>query len=133
MSSASPWIPDAFATEVERRGDGSVLLRPRAAIASYPARLTNKLVEWAQRTPDATLVARRGRDGEWQRVTYQQMLSRVQRIASGLAAFNLSADRPILILSGNSIEHLTLTLAAMWIGVPFCPVSPAYSLVAQDF
>ena len=132
-SHALQWTPDAFATEVVRRADGSMLLSPRAAIASYPPRLTDKLAEWAQRTPDATLVARRGSNGEWDRVSYGQMLSRVQRIASGLANQNLSADRPILILSGNSIEHLTLSLAAMWIGVPYCPVSPAYSLVAQDF
>ncbi|HEX2585897.1 MAG TPA: AMP-binding protein, partial [Steroidobacteraceae bacterium] len=133
MTAALQWTPDAFATEVERRSDGSMLLRPRASIAAYPPQLTDKLVEWAQRTPDATLVARRNRDGEWERVSYSQMLSRVQRLAAGLATYNLSADRPILILSGNSIEHLTLSLAAMWIGVPYCPVSPAYSLVAQDF
>ncbi|MES1146959.1 MAG: feruloyl-CoA synthase [Solimonas sp.] len=139
MSAALPWTPDAFATEVERRSDGCMILKPLASIAPYPPRLTDKLVEWAQRTPDATLVARRSRDrdgdgdGEWQRVSYAQMLSHVQRIAAGLATYNLSADKPIIILSGNSIEHLTLSLAAMWIGVPYCPVSPAYSLVAQDF
>jgi len=133
MVAALPWTPDAFATEVERRNDGTILLRPRASIASYPPRLTDKLVEWAQQTPDATLVARRKQNGEWQRVSYGEMLSRVQRIAAGLSTYNLSADKPILILSGNSIEHLTLSLAAMWIGIPYCPVSPAYSLVAQDF
>lgn len=133
MTAALQWTPDAFATEVERRSDGTMLLRPRASIATYPPRLTDKLVEWAGRTPDATLVARRNRDGEWERLSYGQMLSHVQRLAAGLATYNLSADKPILILSGNSIEHLTLSLAAMWIGVPYCPVSPAYSLVAQDF
>src|SRR5690348_5449578 len=99
MTAALQWTPDAFATEVERRNDGTILLRPRAAIAAYPPRLTDKLVEWAQRTPDATLVARRNRDGDWQRVSYIQMLSRVQRLAAGLATYNLSADKPILILS----------------------------------
>src|SRR5690606_32795825 len=60
------------------------------------------------------------------------MLARVRRIAMGLIARGLSADRPILILSGNSLEHLTLTFAAMKAGVPFCSVSPAYSQVAGD-
>jgi len=133
MAAALPWTPDAFATEVERRSDGTILLRPRAFIAAYAPRLTDKLVEWAERTPDTTLVARRNKDGEWQHVTYAQMLSRVKRLAAGLSIYNLSPDKPILIMSGNSIEHLTLSLAAMWIGVPYCPVSPAYSLVAQDF
>ena len=52
--------------------------------------------------------------------------------AGGLLTRNLSAERPIAILSGNSIEHLTLALAAMWVGIPYCPVSPSYSLVSGD-
>src|SRR5690606_26815980 len=65
-------------------------------------------------------------------VTYQQMLMRVRRIAAGLITRELSADRPIAILSGNSIEHLTLAFAAMWAGIPYCPVSPSYSQVSTD-
>jgi feruloyl-CoA synthase len=61
------------------------------------------------------------------------MLDRVQRVAAGLASRNLSEQRPILILSGNSIEHLVLGFAAMWAGIPFCPMSPAYSLASTDF
>ncbi len=60
------------------------------------------------------------------------MLTRVRRLAAGLLARDLSVERPIAILSGNSIEHLTLAFAAMWIGVPYCPVSPAYSQASSD-
>jgi feruloyl-CoA synthase len=60
------------------------------------------------------------------------MLERVRRLAGGLSGRSLSAERPIVILSGNSIEHLTLALAAMWAGIPYCPVSPAYSQVAGE-
>src|SRR5690606_31467565 len=67
-----------------------------------------------------------------QTVTYEQMLTRVRRIGAGLLTRELSPDRPIAILSGNSIEHLTLALAAAWIGVPYCPVSPSYSQVSTD-
>ena len=70
--------------------------------------------------------------GAWRHVTYSQMLARIQRVAAGLLTHDLSADRPIAILSGNSIEHLTLSLAAMWVGIPCCPVSPAYSQVSSD-
>ena len=55
-----------------------------------------------------------------------------KRVAAGLLTRDLSAERPIVILSGNSIEHLTLSLAAMWVGIPYCPVSPAYSQVRSD-
>jgi feruloyl-CoA synthase len=70
--------------------------------------------------------------GAWRKVTYSQMLSRIRRVAAGLLTHDLSRERPIAILSGNSIEHLTLSLAAMWAGIPCCPVSPAYSQVSGD-
>src|SRR6185295_10215545 len=73
-----------------------------------------------------------GGDGAWIRVTYAQMLARVRRIAAGLLTRPLSAERPIVILSGNSIEHLTLALAAMWAGIPYCPVSTSYSQASGD-
>jgi feruloyl-CoA synthase len=44
----------------------------------------------------------------------------------------LSAERPVAVLSDNSLDHARLALAAMHVGVPVAPVSPAYSLVSQD-
>lgn len=127
-----PWTPDPFRTEVERRPDGTMYLRPVDTLSAYPDRLTDWLEHWAMQAPKRVFVARRDSRGEWQTVTYEQMLARVRRIAAGLLTRELSADRPIAILSGNSIEHLTLALAAAWIGVPYCPVSPAYSQVSTD-
>jgi feruloyl-CoA synthase len=105
-------------------------------LPAYPRRVTDRLEYWAARTPDQVLVAQRGADGEWQRVTYQQALQRVQRIAASLAARQqqgrLSIDRPIAIISGNSVEHLLLALAAMYVGVPYSPVSTAYALAKSD-
>ena len=126
------WKPAPFATDVERRADGTLLLRPRAALGQYPARLTDTLEHWANTAPERVLIARRDAGGVWIEVSYRDVLARVQRIAAGLHARKLSAERPVLILSGNSIEHFMLGLAAMWAGVPYCPVSPAYSLVSQD-
>lgn len=126
------WTPDPFHTEVERRGDGTILLKPSAPLSAYPERLMDALEHWAQLTPQRVLVARRDASGEWQSVTYQQMLTRVRRIAAGLVTRKLSPARPLAILSGNSIEHLTLAFAAMWAGIPYCPVSPAYSQVSKD-
>lgn len=128
----SSWIPDPFATESSRRADGTLLLTPRTALGGFPKCFTDTLEHWASVAPDRVLVARRGASGAWQQVTYRGMLQRVQRIAAGLQQRGLSSERPVAILSGNSIEHLTLGLAAMWAGIPYCPVSPAYSLLSTD-
>ncbi len=133
MSGAAlEWVANPFAVTVERRPDGSILLRPKRRIASYPERVTDALESWADKTPETTLVASRGTDGAWQRVSYAQAFERVRRLAGGLATLKLSAERPLLILSGNGIEHLLLGLAAMFLGVPYCPVSPAYSQATSD-
>ncbi|MBN8491221.1 MAG: feruloyl-CoA synthase [Burkholderiales bacterium] len=108
-------------------------LRSLEPLQPYPARLTDRLEEWARHAPDRTQVAQRGPDGEWRRISYAQMLDRVRRIGQALAVRGLSAERPIAILSDNDLEHYTLALAAQWVGVPFTPVSVAYSTVSQDF
>jgi feruloyl-CoA synthase len=127
------WTADPFRIDVERRDDGTMYLRPSEPLSAFPERLMDSLEHWAQVAPDRVLVARRAAgNGEWQTLTYQKMLTRVRRIAAGLLTRDLSADRPIAILSGNSIEHLTVAFAAMWAGIPYCPVSPSYSQVSSD-
>jgi feruloyl-CoA synthase len=126
------WTPDPFLTSVEHCPDGAMLMRPRAQLGSYPQRLTDALEHWARATPERPCVAQRDVSGGWVLVSYREMLERVQRVAAGLMAYDLSPERPIAILSGNGIEHLTLALAAMWVGIPYCPVSPSYSQVSGD-
>jgi len=113
--------------------DGVHRLRSTEPLQPYPARLTDRLEEWARHAPDRVQVAQRGADGEWIKITYAQMLERVRRIGQALAARGLSAERPIAILSDNDLEHYTLALAAQWVGVPYTPVSVAYSTISQDF
>ncbi len=130
--SPSAWRASDFSVDMAWRGDGSLILRPRATLGAYPVRLTDALERWAAVTPDAVLIAERGADGDWMRLTYDEALRRTRRIAEGLARLELSAERPIAILSGNGIDHLLLGLAAMYVGVPYCPVSPAYSQASSD-
>ncbi len=117
---------------VERRGDGSAVVRSTEALAPYAERLTDALEHWAALAPGRTLVARRGPGGDWVRIGYAEMLDRVQAVGQALLDHGVSVDRPLAILSGNDLEHYTLSLAAMWAGVPSAPISPAYSLVSQD-
>ncbi|MBK7059765.1 MAG: feruloyl-CoA synthase [Rubrivivax sp.] len=122
---------------IEQRADGSTLLRSTEALRWFPARLSDCLEQWAAEAPARTFAARRGRDGalagEWQRVSYAQMLQRAQAIGQALVDLGLSPERPLAILSGNDLEHLSLAMGALWAGVPYVPVSTAYSLVSQDF
>jgi feruloyl-CoA synthase len=95
--------------------------------------MSDRLAHWAATAPDRTFAARRGADGSWQRVGFGQMLARARALGQALLALGLSAQRPLLILSDNDLEHLSLMMAAMWVGVPSVSISPAYSLVATDF
>src|SRR5207248_8280406 len=78
-------------------------------------------------------MAERDASGGWRQITYAQLLGTTRHIASALLARGLSADRPIVILSGNSIDHALVAFGALYAGIPFCPVSPAYSLVSKDY
>ena len=114
--------------------DGTTLIRSTEPLGDYPARLTDRLEHWAGLAPDRILVARRspGIQG-WTTLTYAQMLQRARAVGQALVNLGLSADRPVAILSENSLEHLTLALGAMWVGVPYAPISTAYSLVSKDY
>jgi len=117
----------------DRRADGSTLVVSRERLEDYPARITDRLLEWAERAPERTLVAKRVRGGDWRRVSWRDAVQSARAIAQALLDRDVSVDRPVVILSDNDIEHLLLALGAMLAGVPFAPVSPAYSLVSQDF
>ena len=117
----------------ERRADGAVLLRAKARLSEFPRKITEKLEYWAHTAPDRILFAQRGASGGWRRVTYAQALAQARAIGGFLLGKKLSAERPLVVLSGNDIEHALLHLGAMYVGIPYAPVSPAYSLLSSDF
>ena len=121
------------AVTVDRRDDGTIYLRPKAKLRDYPVRLTDRLHHWAREAPERVFMAERDAAGGWRKITYAQLLATTRRIASALLARGLSAEKPIVILSGNSIDHALLAFGALYAGIPFCPVSPAYSLVSRDY
>src|SRR5712692_5211667 len=117
----------------ERGADGIVRLRSPHALPPYPDKITERIEHWAKSTPDQVLFAQREADGSWRSLTYSQARARARRVAEALLRRKLSVERPLVVLSGNDIEHALLQLAALYIGVPYAPVSPAYSLVSSDF
>jgi feruloyl-CoA synthase len=126
-------VGGCLSAEVETRPDGVRVLRSTEPLQPFPARLTDRLEHWARETPDRVFVAKRQDGGAWRTISYAQMLERAKAVGQALAQRPLGPERPIAILSDNDLEHLTLALGAMWVGVPYTPVSPAYSLVSQDF
>ncbi|MCF3195124.1 feruloyl-CoA synthase [Pseudomonas bubulae] len=112
---------------------GILHMRSLETLEPMPERLLDRLVHWAQIRPGHTFIAARDSDGQWRRISYAQMLEDVRAIAQSLLGYGLGAERPLAILSGNDIEHLKMALGAMYAGIPYCPVSPAYSLLSQDF
>ena len=132
----APLRPISFgdpAVTIERRDDGVVYLRPKAPLGDYPVRLTDRLHHWARAEPDRVFMAERQAGGGWRQISYARLLVSARHIASALLARGLSAEKPVVILSGNSIDHALLAFGALYAGIPFCPVSPAYSLVSKDY
>jgi feruloyl-CoA synthase len=118
---------------VDRKPDGTLYLKSSRTLPDYPDRLTDRLVHWAAVAPDRVFMAERGPGGAWRTLTYARTLDKVRRIGAALLTRDLSAERPIVILSGNDLEHALLGLAANYVGIPYAPVSPAYSLISSDF
>jgi feruloyl-CoA synthase len=113
-------------------------LRAEQPLQDFAPRMTDRLQHWAHTTPERTFMARReklsdGRTSDWQKLSYQEAWDGACRIAQGLINRGLNAERPVVILSENDLEHALLSLGCLVAGVPFVPTSPAYSLISQDF
>jgi feruloyl-CoA synthase len=117
---------------VERRADGCVLLRSPHALGPYPRKLTERLDHWAETAPERVFLAQRD-GGGWRTLTYRQARERARQVGQYLLQKKLSAERPLAVLSGNDIEHALWHLGSMYVGVPYAPISPAYSLASSDF
>lgn len=118
---------------VEPLGGGELLVRNLQPLPPYPSHLTERLDAWARISPDQIWLAARNAQGGWDKISYDEGLARVRRIATALLKRDLSTDRPIVILSGNGISHALLATAALYAGIPYAPISTAYSLVSSDF
>ncbi len=124
----------AMRAEFMQRDDGTFYVRSLETLGAYPRSMTDRLEEWARRTPDAVFLADRGGpDGAWRTISYAEAWQTVRSLAQAILDARLSAEHPLVILSGNEIEHALMGYAAMLVGVPHAPLSPAYSLVSKDF
>ena len=127
-------------TRVKMRegADGVRYISADQKLEDYATRMTDRLVHWAKTRPEATMLAKRvknadGTLGDWRHISYAQAWQSARSIAQALIDRGLSAERPVVIMSENDLEHALLSLGCLVAGVPFCPASPAYSTVSQDF
>jgi feruloyl-CoA synthase len=116
----------------ERREDGSVILRSPQPLRESPVNLGCYLFHWAARIPQRTFLAERDARGCWRTLSYAEAARAASAVAQGLIDRGFDPTRVVMALSGNGIDHALLMLGAFLAGVPFCPVSPAYSLVSAD-
>ncbi|MFV0384388.1 feruloyl-CoA synthase [Paracoccus sp. (in: a-proteobacteria)] len=114
------------------REDGTTLIWREDPLGDYPDRLTDMIDHWADRSPDRIWMAQRSGD-DWQRVSYRELRDKVRRIGEWLLRHDLSAERPVIILSENSVEHALMALGAQYAGIPSAAISPAYALVSTDY
>ena len=118
--------------ESETRADGTIIVRRRDKLADYPQRMSDRFRHWAEVAPDRVWMAERQGDG-WREMRYGEALTLIRALGQAILNHKLSAERPLLILSGNSLNHALMALAAQFVGVPSAAISPAYSLVSTDY
>lgn len=114
----------------EDRADGSILLRSGYALGPVTNTTSEWLVHWAKTRPDQAFIAERSGSG-WRRVSYAEAWERAQSLAAGLLSLGLGQDAPLLILSGNSVDHALISLAAHLVGIPTVPVAEQYALIPE--
>jgi feruloyl-CoA synthase len=117
----------------EQRSDGTWVLRSRTPLEPYERSVGAVLARQAGARPDADLLCERDADGSWRRMSYGQAWQAARAIGQALLDRGLDPERPVMILSGNSVDHGLVTLGGFVAGVPVVPVSAAYSLQSSDF
>lgn len=118
---------------VERRADGSILVRSNHAPGEGPRSIAHLLHERAQAHPDRPWMKQREPGhGPWRQVTYGEALRGAEGIAQWLLDRGLTGADSVMVLSANSIEHALVMLGCYTAGVPVAPISPAYSLISSD-
>src|SRR6185312_1100841 len=117
---------------VRKTADGIHYVDATEQLGPYPVKLNERLEYWAGKTPDQTLFAKRRNRAEWERLTFADAREKARNIGQAIVDRGLSPERPIAILSGNDLDQAALHLGAMYAGVPFAPISTAYSTVSSD-
>ncbi len=123
-----------FSPEVElnRRSDGSLLMRSLEPLGDYDSRVGQWLDRWARQAPQRCFMVEQTPAGE-RSICYGEARKSVLRLAEGLLGYELGPERPVAILAENGIDHALIMLAAVYVGIPIAPIAPAYALQSIDY
>jgi feruloyl-CoA synthase len=112
---------------MERRDNGAIILRSRVGAPTPEPSITAVLRKRAAEHPDRLLAAH----GD-AALTYGEAARKADALARAFAELGLGPDQPLMILSGNSLDHLLVSLGAYAARTPVMPISVAYSLMSSD-
>jgi len=118
---------------ISEREDGTIVLSNAIDLVSVSMTMVDWLDYWADRDPDRCFIAEKDQAGAWSTLSYGAARAVARQKAALLLRVGASAQRPLAILSGNSIAHAQMALGAMYVGVPVAPVSPGYASLSSDF
>lgn len=123
MTGTAKFAPVAL--RVEKRADGTTLLANRLSPPPATATMADRLDHWGRERPDAPFLSEPAEGGR-RSVTYREAAETVRERAARLLPLGLSAERPLMVVAANGIDHALLVLAAMRIGLPAAIISPAH-------
>jgi feruloyl-CoA synthase len=135
MTTTAPLRPIAYGRPQivwEKDPDGSLRCRSTEPLRPHDPSLAQLFRAAVERNPAGLFLAERDGDGAWRKLRYEEAREQVDALAQALLERGLSAEHPLMILSGNSIDHALITLAGHTAGIPVAPISVAYSLQSQD-
>jgi feruloyl-CoA synthase len=133
--SKPPFKPIEFAPPLVERRDssgGAFELFSPVPLRPYATSLAHLLRQQAGAHPDRDFLAERDAAGAWRRLTFAAASRQADALAQAIIDRGCGPERPLMILSGNGIDHALLTFGAYVAGVPAVPISVAYSLMSQD-
>lgn len=127
-------LPRLARPDIERRPlpGGGFVLTSRETLREPVANLGTWLTRWGRERPTGIALAERAPDGRWRTLSWWEAHTHARGLAQALLDRRLSGERPVMILSGNSLDHACLMFAGLLVGVPVVPVSTAYSLRSGD-
>jgi len=116
--------------DVETRDDGTLILTSQYPVDPVVKNTGVWLHDWAEKTPEAIFLAEKSGDN-WREISFAESLSTVRAMAQGLLDMGLKPGDRMMVLSGNSVDHGLIMLAAQYIGVIGVPVAEQYSLIPE--
>lgn len=118
---------------LEKRDNGEIVLRSGIPLAKHPVHIGEYLLHWAKTVPTRNFLAQRDEHDQWRHLTYAEAAAKAAGFSQWLIDNGHNTERPLAALCENCLHLGVIKLGAMQIGMPFLPISPAYSLMSENF